>query len=76
MTSSDIRLEDVEDVYGLSPLQTGMLVESIKRPDAGIYIVQATLTFDRLVPPQRLQEIWDRILERHEILRSEFYWQG
>ncbi|MFB6352122.1 MAG: condensation domain-containing protein, partial [Bradymonadaceae bacterium] len=66
----------VEDVLPLSPLQRGLLVESLARPDAGVYLIQYAIIFDQALETEELRRAWELVIERHPILRTEFYWRG
>ncbi|MFB6373998.1 MAG: condensation domain-containing protein, partial [Bradymonadaceae bacterium] len=72
---AEIRSE-IEDIYELSPLQQGLLVEYLAQPDAGVYLIQTDATFDAEITAEELRRAWLSILERHDILRTEFYWEG
>lgn len=72
-TSDD---EDVEDSYGLSPAQHGMLFHALRSPDAGVYLQQLWWTVRGDLHPERLRRAWDRVAARHAVLRTSFHWQG
>ena len=65
----------VDDLYPLSPLQQGMLFHSLYEPQAGAYINQLQVRIDGL-DVARLRASWQAALERHEVLRSRYYWEG
>ncbi|EJM23964.1 non-ribosomal peptide synthase/amino acid adenylation enzyme [Pseudomonas sp. GM21] len=65
----------LEDVYPLSPMQQGMLFHTLYEPEVGAYISQLRLDIHGL-DPQRFAHAWQIALERHDILRSSFHWQG
>jgi amino acid adenylation domain-containing protein/non-ribosomal peptide synthase protein (TIGR01720 family) len=64
-----------EDLYPLSPMQQGMLFHTLYEPEIGAYISQLRLDIQGL-DPQRFAQAWQTALERHDILRSSFHWQG
>jgi len=65
----------VVDVYPLSAMQQGMLFHSLYEQAAGDYINQVRLDVEGL-DPQRFQQAWQAAVDRHDILRTRFVWQG
>jgi len=66
----------VESVYELSPLQEGLLVESLANPGAGLYVEQVVLDLAGPLVPSALAHAWREAVARHPILRTSFHWQG
>src|SRR5256885_11600615 len=62
----------VEDGYPLSPTQEGMLFASLSAPHAGVDIGQVVGTLFEEVNPGAFCQAWERVLERHAILRTGF----
>jgi len=60
--------------YPLSPLQAGMLFNTLYRPSAGVDIEQIILTLPEAVDPAALERAWQRLAARHGVLRTEFRW--
>jgi amino acid adenylation domain-containing protein/non-ribosomal peptide synthase protein (TIGR01720 family) len=65
----------IEDLYPLSPMQQGMLFHTLYEPEVGAYISQLRLDIQGL-DPQRFAKAWQAAMDRHDILRSSFHWQG
>src|SRR5215213_4529569 len=65
----------VEDVYGLSPAQEGMLLHTLREPSSGIFLQQRVLRLRDHDLPAFL-EAWRQALDRHPVLRSSFHWEG
>ncbi|WP_447903369.1 amino acid adenylation domain-containing protein [Pseudomonas serbica] len=65
----------LEDLYPLSPMQQGMLFHTLYEPQVGAYISQLRLDIVGL-DSERFARSWQAALERHDILRSSFHWQG
>ncbi|RMP61353.1 hypothetical protein ALQ18_00744 [Pseudomonas marginalis pv. marginalis] len=65
---------EVEDLYPLSPMQQGMLFQSLYGEGSGDYINQMRIDVDGLDVP-RFRLAWQAAVDRHEILRSGFLWQ-
>ncbi|WP_283181065.1 non-ribosomal peptide synthetase [Pseudomonas svalbardensis] len=70
-----VAVSTLKDLYPLSPMQQGMLFHTLYEPEVGAYISQLRLDIQGL-DPQRFAQAWQTALERHDILRSSFHWQG
>ncbi|OLF53003.1 non-ribosomal peptide synthase/polyketide synthase [Pseudomonas chlororaphis] len=70
-----VALAQVEDLYPLSPMQQGMLFHTLFEEQGGDYINQLRVDVDGL-DPERFRQAWQATVERHDILRSGFLWQG
>ncbi|HSF43791.1 MAG TPA: non-ribosomal peptide synthase/polyketide synthase [Thermoanaerobaculia bacterium] len=64
----------IEDLYPLSPLQEGILFESLYAPGSGVYVEQVVCRLDGALHPAALAEAFRRIVERHPVLRTSFHW--
>nr|AAM47273.1 peptide synthetase ScpsB [Saccharothrix mutabilis subsp. capreolus] len=60
---------DVEDVYPLTPLQTGMLFHSLV-DDGSAYFNQLRVRLSGVDSPQRLARAWQRVVDRTPVLRT------
>ncbi|ROQ63162.1 amino acid adenylation domain-containing protein [Streptomyces sp. 840.1] len=68
---------NVEDVYGLSPLQFGMLFHSLEdTSDTRPYMVQMTEEVEGAFDDALFAQAWQQLIDRHSILRSAFVWEG
>jgi hypothetical protein len=54
----------------LSPLQTSMVLASLRAPRSGVYIVQDVCRFEEELDVPRLKQAWDMVAARHAALRS------
>jgi amino acid adenylation domain-containing protein/non-ribosomal peptide synthase protein (TIGR01720 family) len=66
----------IEDVYPLSPMQAGLLFHSLYAPQGGLYVEQVKNLFRGALDVGALRTAWERVQERHAILRSSFRWEG
>jgi amino acid adenylation domain-containing protein/non-ribosomal peptide synthase protein (TIGR01720 family) len=64
------------DVYPLSPAQSGMLFHSLMAPDSGVYVNQVTCTLPADLDVRLFRQAWERLVERHGVLRTAFQWEG
>ncbi len=66
----------VDAVYPLSPLQEGMLFHSLYAPEDGDYITQVHFTFQGPLNLTAFRAAWQSVIQQHEILRTDFLWEG
>ena len=70
-------MENVEDIYELSPLQEGILFHSLYAArSSGMYFEQFSFPVTAVLHPPALREAWERVVARHAVLRSAFLWEG
>ena len=69
-------LKNVEDVYPLSPAQNGMLFHSLMAPESGVYVTQVACTLPADLDPGLFRQAWERLVQRHAVLRTAFLWEG
>lgn len=66
------KMRNVEDIYPLSPLQQGILFHALYAPDSGVYLNQTSCTLRGDLDVSAFKRAWQRVVERHSILRSFF----
>src|ERR1700738_4352576 len=66
----------IEDTYQLSPMQQGMLFHCLCSPQSGRYIEQMIGDLHEALNVPAFKRAWQRVIERHEILRTSFCWEG
>jgi len=69
-------LENVQDIYPLSPVQTGMLFHAIEASEPGLYVLQLRLTLEGPLRHDVLRDAWGEVVQRHDALRAAFLWEG
>jgi alpha-ketoglutarate-dependent taurine dioxygenase/aryl carrier-like protein len=67
---------NVEDVYGLSPMQEGMLFQSLSSPGSGVYFEQGACTIQGQSDLSLFEQAWREAVLRHSVLRTAFVWEG
>ena len=65
----------VEDVYPLSPLQSGLLFHGLYAPDSGAYFEQVRGTLEGQLDVLAFRQAWQRVVDRHAVLRTSFAWE-
>jgi amino acid adenylation domain-containing protein len=66
--------KQIEGAYPLSPIQQGMLFHSLYEPEAGLYVSRFACVLERL-NVAAFERAWQRVVERHAILRTAFAWE-
>ncbi|MFY3699389.1 amino acid adenylation domain-containing protein, partial [Achromobacter xylosoxidans] len=74
LASLGLRADQVEDVYPLSPTQSGMLFHTLEAPGSGLYVNQLSVPVHGL-DVARLIAAWRAMVARHPVLRTAFLWQ-
>ncbi len=69
-------MKNVEDIYPLSPAQSGILFHTLASPASGFYINQFSCQIDGDFDRSIFQDAWQEIVQRHSILRTAFVWEG
>ncbi|MEU6621416.1 amino acid adenylation domain-containing protein [Streptomyces litmocidini] len=60
----------VEDVYPLTPMQSGLLFHSLDAHEEDIYLTHVGLVLDGVPDPALLVEAWQRVVDRTPVLRT------
>ena len=68
--------KNVEDLYPLSPLQQGMLFQTLYAPEGGAYSEQIVRALHGEVDVDAMRRAWESLAARHAILRTGFVWEG
>jgi hypothetical protein len=66
----------IEDIYPLSPMQEGLLFQSLYDPDPEAYFVQMNFRFRGELQPEPFRDAWLILCARHGVLRSAFLHEG
>jgi Condensation domain. len=66
----------IEDSYRLSPMQQGMLLHSLRTDLAGVDVEQLLCILREDLNLPAFEQAWQRIIERHPVLRTSFRWEG
>jgi amino acid adenylation domain-containing protein/non-ribosomal peptide synthase protein (TIGR01720 family) len=66
----------IEEVYALSPLQSGFLFRRIFEPGSSAYFEQLSCTIEGPLNAELFRRAWQYVVERHGVLRTAFFWEG
>ena len=70
-----MRLDNVAEFYPLSPMQQGILFHCLYDPQSVLYFGQLSYTFSGDFDATKFIQAWQRVVERHSILRTFFVWE-
>jgi condensation domain-containing protein len=70
-----MRLDNVAEFYPLSPMQQGILFHCIYEPQSVLYFGQLSYTFSGDLDRSAFIRAWQKVVERHSILRTFFVWE-
>ena len=66
----------LEDLYPLSPMQQGMLFQTLQWPGSGVCFEQDVYTIRGDVDGREFSRAWELIIDRHAVLRTTYIWEG
>ena len=66
----------IEAVYGLTPLQHGMLYHALATPGEQAYIETLVASLHGPLDADALRRAWRAVMARHGALRTGFLWEG
>ncbi len=69
-------MENVADIYTLSPVQLGMLFHTLSDTQSGVYVNQYTCKLSGDLRVNIFQQAWQQTVVRHPVLRTAFLWDG
>jgi hypothetical protein len=67
---------NIEDMYVLSPMQAGLLFDTIRQPNSGVYVTQSSWRLEGALDVEALRSAWEQVVSRHPALRTTFLWQN
>jgi surfactin family lipopeptide synthetase C len=66
----------VTDRFPLSPMQQGMLFHHVREAHSGVDIEQLVVHLTERMNVSQFEAAWQWLVQRHEILRARFNWEG
>jgi amino acid adenylation domain-containing protein len=70
-----MNVEDIEDIYELSPLQQGLVFHTLYAPNSGVYFEQLRYDFHGSINSTAYENAWQTVLDRNPVLRTSFHWE-
>ncbi|NCR39473.1 MAG: amino acid adenylation domain-containing protein [Microcystis aeruginosa W13-11] len=68
-------MNNIEDIYILSPMQQGMLFHTLYSPESEVYFEQLVCTLKGQLNPSCFQNAWQTVVAKHPVLRTSFHWE-
>ena len=68
-------MNNIEDIYSLSPMQQGMLFHTLYSPESEAYFEQLVCTLKGKLHLSFFQQAWQKVVAKYPVLRSSFYWE-
>lgn len=68
-------MNNIDDLYELSPMQQGMLFHTLYAPESEIYFEQLLCILQGKLNFSAFEQAWQQVVARHPVLRSSFYWE-
>ena len=69
-------MDNVEDIYPLSPMQEGMLFHVLAANQTGVYVEQVSCFLKTATSLDKFRDAWKQVVRRHAVLRTAFVWEG
>ncbi|XP_055301535.1 uncharacterized protein LOC129568044 [Sitodiplosis mosellana] len=69
-------LANIQDIYGLAPLQSGILFHHIKAKRGDPYLLVSRIEFTNRTTLKRYADVLQQVINRHDIYRTVFIWEG
>lgn len=70
-----MQTNNIEDIYELSPIQQGLLFHHLYSPNSEVYCQQYDISIQGKLNFTAFEQAWQKVLTRHSILRTSFYWE-
>ncbi|MEW6737506.1 MAG: condensation domain-containing protein, partial [Acidobacteriota bacterium] len=68
-------MNNIEDIYELSPVQQGILFHCLYAPESAVYFEQSDCIFEGNLNIPAFEQAWQQVFQRHAVLRTSFYWE-
>src|SRR5579864_1201296 len=69
-----LKKSEAEDIYPLSPMQQGILFDTLRNQESSLYIAQSVWELAGELNEPCLEAAFQRVISRHAILRTAFVW--
>jgi amino acid adenylation domain-containing protein/non-ribosomal peptide synthase protein (TIGR01720 family) len=75
-TDDGSKKKQIEAIYPLSSLQQGILFHSLYDNSSGMYVSHLSCTLGGELDIAAFKQAWQRVVNRHAVLRTIFVWEG
>ncbi len=69
-------LRNVDDLYPLTPTQSGLLYHALATPESAMYFEQVRFDLEGALDVGAFRAAWHAVVRRHPALRTAFVWEG
>ncbi|WDU65418.1 amino acid adenylation domain-containing protein [Pseudomonas poae] len=69
-------ISNVQDIYGLAPLQAGILYHHLATTEGDPYVLQVQFSFNDQTAVDAFIQALQHVIERNDILRTAILWEG
>ena len=69
-------IRDIEEIYPLSPMQSGLLFQHLYDRESDTYFVQGVYEIRGELDLDCFKEAWEALLRQHGVLRTGYSWEG
>lgn len=69
-------MKDIDRIYPLTPLQGGLLFQSLYAPESDAYFVQSVMEIKGTLHVESMKNAWLSLINHHPILRTGVLWEG
>lgn len=70
-----IPVQHIQDAYPLTPMQHGMLIQTLRNPNSGMYLMQDRYRFGNGLNLDAFKKAWQRTIDSHPALKTTYVWQ-
>ena len=67
---------NIQDIYPLAPLQEGLLFHHLLATEGDPYVVYSVFRFDSRERMEKYLSAFQRVIDRHDVLRTSVVWEG
>ncbi len=72
--TTSAKIENLADIYELSPMQQGILFHTLYAPASGVYLQQMSVRLHGNLNRMAFHKAWQQVVDQHPVLRTAFYW--
>src|ERR1044071_2832915 len=66
--------QKINAIYPTTPSQQGFVLGTVSHPEAALFVEQAVFPLAGPLDAGRLAQVWQELVQRHDILRTAFAW--
>ena len=71
----ELRRNNIQNLYCLSPMQEGILSHGLFNPNSDVYFQQMLISLSGAIEANQIETAFNRLVKKHEVLRTLFLWE-